>query len=79
MSDLRIATAPTRPVMQHREGIEMLLHEALARARHQDALAAARQHALVRQATAGRRWASLADYAARRAARARAAVNRTAA
>ena len=64
--------AETRPVVRDREGTEMLLHEALARSRHQEALAAARQHALVRQFTAGRRWASLAGYAARKAARARA-------
>ncbi|TWF76251.1 hypothetical protein FHX44_112141 [Pseudonocardia hierapolitana] len=64
--------AETRPVVRDREGTAMLLHEALARCRHQEALAAARQHALVRQFTAGRRWASLAGYAARKAARARA-------
>ena len=52
----------------------MLLHEALARSRHQEALEAARHHALVRQFTAGRRWASLAGFAARRAERARAAA-----
>ncbi|MFC5234878.1 hypothetical protein [Pseudonocardia zijingensis] len=52
----------------------MLLHEALARCRHQEALEAARQHALVRRFTAGRRWARLAGYAARRAERARAAA-----
>jgi hypothetical protein len=62
----------TRPVVRDREGTAMLLHEALARCRHQEALAAARHHAMVRQFTAGRRWASLAGYAARRAARARA-------
>jgi hypothetical protein len=64
--------APIRPVLRDREGTEMLLHEALARSRHQEAMAAARHHALVRQLTAGRRWASLAGYAARRAERARA-------
>ncbi len=64
--------ALTRPVLHNREGSEMLLHEALARSRHQEAMAAARNHALVRQFTAGRRWASLAGYAARRAERARA-------
>jgi hypothetical protein len=66
--------ALTRPVVRDREGTEMLLHEALARSRHQEALAAARQHALVRQFTAGRRWASLAGFATRRAERARAAA-----
>jgi hypothetical protein len=64
--------ALTRPVVRDREGTEMLLHEALARCRHQEALDAARQHALVRRFTAGRRWASLAGFAARRAERARA-------
>jgi hypothetical protein len=67
-------TARTRPVVRNGEGAEMLLHEALARSRHQEALAAARQHALVRQFTAGRRWTSLAGFATRRAARARAAA-----
>jgi hypothetical protein len=65
---------PTRPVVRDREGTAMLLHEALARCRHQEAVAAARHHALVRQLTAGRRWASLAGFAARRAERARAAA-----
>ena len=66
-------TSPqTRPVVvRDREGTEMLLHEALARSRHQEAVEAARQHALVRRFTAGRRWASLAGFAARRAERAR--------
>jgi hypothetical protein len=64
----------TRPAVRGREGIAMLLHEALARCRHQEALEAARHHALVRQFTAGRRWAWLARFAARRAERARAAV-----
>jgi len=64
----------TRPVERDREGTAMLLHEALARSRHQEALEAARHHALVRQFTAGRRWASLAGFAARRAERARAAA-----
>jgi hypothetical protein len=62
----------TRPVTRDREGTPMLLHEALARSRQQEAREAARHHALVRQFTAGRRWASLAGFAARRAARARA-------
>jgi hypothetical protein len=66
--------ALTRPVVRDREGTEMLLHEALARSRHQEALDAARQHALVRRFTAGRRWASLAGFAARRAERARASA-----
>jgi hypothetical protein len=66
--------ALTRPVVRDREGTAMLLHEALARCRHQEALEAARHHALVRQFTAGRRWALLAGYATRRAERARAAA-----
>jgi hypothetical protein len=66
--------ALTRPDVRDREGTAMLLHEALARSRHQEALAAARHHALIRQLTAGRRWATLARYAARRAERARAAA-----
>jgi hypothetical protein len=76
MTDLMTpqTAALTRPVVRDREGTAMLLHEALARCRHQEALAAARQHALVRQLTAGRRWASLAGFAARRAERARAAA-----
>jgi hypothetical protein len=73
-----ISAAPARPVVQNREGTEMLLHEALARSRHQEAVAAARQYALARHFTAGRRWASLAAFAARRAERARAAVGRAA-
>jgi hypothetical protein len=67
--------ALTRPVVRDREGTEMLLHEALARSRHQEALDAARQYALVRRFTAGRRWASLAGFAARRAQRARATAH----
>ena len=63
-----------RPVVRDGEGTAMLLHEALARCRHQEAVAAARHHALVRQFTAGRRWASLAGFAARRAERARGAA-----
>jgi hypothetical protein len=74
MTHLTTPSAPalTRPVLRDREGTEMLLHEALARSRHQEAMTAARHHALVRQLTAGRRWASLAGFAARRAERARA-------
>jgi hypothetical protein len=66
------AVALPRPVVLHREGTEMLLHEALARSRQQEAEEAARQYALARRFTAGRRWATLAGFAARRAARARA-------
>ncbi len=69
-----ITSTPARPVVQNREGTAMLLHEALARSRHQEAVEAARRYALARQFTAGRRWASLAAFAARRAERARAAA-----
>jgi hypothetical protein len=66
------ASRRTRPVTRDREGTQMLIHEALARSRQQEAREAARHHALVRRLTAGRRWASLARFAARRADRARA-------
>jgi len=66
--------APMRPVVSDREGTKMLLHEALARSRQQEAIEAAQQHALVRRVVAGRRWAMLAGFAARRADRARAAA-----
>ena len=72
------STTLARPGLRAGEGTAMLLHEALARSRHQEALAAAQQYALVRQFTAGRWWASLADYAARRADHARASVSGTA-
>ncbi len=65
---------PMRPIVRDGEGTKMLLHEALARSRQQEAMEAARQHALARQFVAGRRWALLAGFAARRAARARAAA-----
>jgi hypothetical protein len=65
---------PTRPIVRDREGTRMLLHEALARSRQQEAIEAARQHALARRFVAGRRWARLARFATRRAARARAAA-----
>ena len=58
-----------------REGTAMLLlDEALARSRQQQAEKAAREHALARRLTAGRRWARLSAFAARRAERARAGV-----
>lgn len=69
------APAPTRQIVRDREGTKMLLHEALARSRQQEAIEAARQHALARQFVAGRRWSLLARFAARRAARARAAAS----
>jgi len=62
---------PTRPAQT--EGTAMLLHEALARSRMREAEQAARDYALVRALTAGRRWRMLARYANRRAA-AKAAV-----
>ena len=42
------------------EGTAMLLHEALARSRMREAEQAAREYALVRALTAGRRWRMLA-------------------
>lgn len=74
MTDLMIpgfASAPY-PLVHDREGTAMLLHEALARSRQREAEQAARDHARVRSMTAGRGWAMLAGFAARRAARARA-------
>ena len=66
---------PTRPAQT--EGTAMLLHEALARSRMREAEQAARDYALVRALTAGRRWRMLARYANRRAAaKAAAAANR---
>ena len=63
-------TSPA-PIMD-REGTGMLLmHEALARSRQQEAEQSAREHALARQFVAGRGWARLAAFAARRAERAR--------
>jgi hypothetical protein len=66
--------AAVRPVVRDREGTAMLLHEALARSRHQEAMQAARDHALARPLAAGRTWSLIARFAARRADRARAAV-----
>ena len=60
------AAPPTRPVPN--EGTAMLLHEALARSRMREAEQAAREYALARALTAGRRWAVLARYAQRRRA-----------
>lgn len=47
----------------------LLIHEALARSRQQEAEEAARRHRLARRLTAGRRWARLARYATQRAQR----------
>ncbi|MCE3550734.1 hypothetical protein LWC33_04600 [Pseudonocardia sp. RS11V-5] len=77
MTDLVIRTdRPAPDVRPHvdAQGTAMLvMNEALARSRQQEAEEAAREHRLARQLTAGRRWDRLAAYAARRAARARAA------
>jgi hypothetical protein len=68
-------TAVLPTTARDREGSAMLLlDEALARSRQQQAEKAAREHALARQLTAGRRWARLSAFAARRAERARANV-----
>ena len=68
MTDFMLVTPlpPTRPARN--EGTAMLLHEALARSRMREAEQAAREYALVRALTAGRRWRMLARYAKRRAA-----------
>jgi hypothetical protein len=66
--------AAPRPVVRDREGTAMLLHEALARSRQQEAIRAAERHALARSVAAGRTWSTLSRFAARRAARARAAA-----
>jgi len=60
-----------RPRMTEPGVHEMLLYEALARARMREAEEAARHHRVVRRLVAGRRWAWLARYAGERAARAR--------
>jgi hypothetical protein len=61
--------------IRDREGPGMLLlNEALARSRQQEAEQAAREYALARSLVAGRRWARLAAFAARRAEKARLAV-----
>ncbi|MDN5857450.1 MAG: hypothetical protein L0H84_02400 [Pseudonocardia sp.] len=58
------------------EGNVMLIHEALARSRMQEARRAAQDWALFREATAGRRWERLARFAARRAEAARSVARR---
>jgi len=63
----RDATVRTRP-----EGDPgMLIHEALARSRQQEAVRAAAEYRRARRLTAGRAWSRLAEWAARRAERAR--------
>ncbi len=75
MTDLMPSTYPVQPrPARDREGTAMLIHEALARSRQREAEQAAREFALARSITAGRRWAVLARFAARRAERARASV-----
>lgn len=63
-----------RPAVRGREGMPMLLHEALARSRQREAEEAARRYRLARSFLAGRRWAQPAGFATRRAARVRAAA-----
>ncbi len=60
-----LITTPARSVPN--KGTAMLLHEALARSRMREAEQAAREYALVRAVTAGRRWQMLARFAQRRA------------
>jgi hypothetical protein len=54
------------------ETTEMLMHEALARARMREAEQAARQYRLARRVAAARSWRRLAGWAAKHAARANA-------
>jgi GrpB-like predicted nucleotidyltransferase (UPF0157 family) len=64
---------PARQVARHGfEEREMLLIEALSRARMREAQEAARRYRQVRRLTARRRWEWLAHYAARRAERVKA-------
>ncbi|NMH97116.1 hypothetical protein [Pseudonocardia acidicola] len=67
----QLVLADAHRVDRDREGIAMLLHEALARARQQEAEQAAAEHRLARRLRAGRRWTRLARFAERRAERAR--------
>jgi hypothetical protein len=60
------------PDQTSREINEMLMHEALARARMREAEQAAREDRLARRVAAARSWQRLASWAASRAARARA-------
>jgi hypothetical protein len=73
MTDLSTLVTPAagRPVAPARKENVMLLPEAMARSRQQEAEEAARRYALARRFTAGNRWASLARFATRRADRAR--------
>jgi hypothetical protein len=75
MNQLMTPPASVQPQpIRDREGTVMLLHEALARCRQQEAEQAAREYALARSVSAGRRWARLARFASRRAEQARAAA-----
>jgi hypothetical protein len=68
LTDLMTTTPITATQSVPHEGTVMLIHEALARSRMREAEQAAREHALARSITAGRRWSRLARYAERRAA-----------
>ena len=74
MTYLTSTAAFTSTARDHEGPAMLLLDEALARSRQQRAERAAREYALARQLTAGRRWARLSAFAAKRAERARADV-----
>lgn len=63
-------TAPlaATQLVDHEGTVMLLIHEALARSRMREAEQAAREYALVRALSEGRRWRRLARYAERRAA-----------
>lgn len=71
----------TRPVVRDRKGTSMLLHEALARSRQQEAEEAARRYRLVRSVSAANRQArrTLLGAVLHRVTRSRAAAARRAA
>ncbi|MCW0212705.1 MAG: hypothetical protein OJJ54_05055 [Pseudonocardia sp.] len=73
MNDVVFRTRPSdaRPYARTSTENVMLLEEALARSRQQEAEEAARRYRQAREVTAGRLWSRLAAYAARRAERAR--------
>lgn len=74
MTNFSTSTAGPSAI-RDREGPGMLLlDEALARSRQQEAEQAARDHALARRFVAGRQWSRIAAFATRRAERARAAA-----
>ena len=74
IADLDVAAHEGRPRFTEPGVHEMLLYEALARARMREAEEAAHRHRLARRLVAGRRWAWLARYATARAERARQVV-----